>query len=264
MPLDESERYPVQSVERIRIGPAVVPALLVRPQTAQPCPAVLLQHGYGASKADLLPLATMLAGAGIIALLPDAWGHGERFPASGPNWRTEMSPDFFLSTVQHTVDDARAALDALYELPGVRPDAVIVGGFSLGAMVALILGTEDSRLAGVVSVSGSSLPDLLPARLFGDALPSETAMAWAREHDATAHIAALAPKPLLLQHGRVDDLVPVAGAMRLYGAALLYYAAASNNLALLLYDHGHTVSEREIEDGVAWLAERFSEPVSPP
>lgn len=262
MAIDLFPRYAVGDVERIVVGGDGIPALVVRPQTTRPCPGVLMQHGYGSSKHDLLPLAMLLASYGFVGLLPDAWGHGDRFPASGPNWMSAASADFFLEVVRRTLDDMREALTALLALPGVREDAVIAGGFSMGAMAALVLGTEDERVAGVISVSGSPLPDLLSVRLFGADGPSAATAGWAREHDAAAHIGRLAPKPLLLQHGRADDMVPVGGTLRLYEAAQPFYAAHPDRLALMLYDHTHLVTEAEIADGVGWLLPFFAPPAS--
>src|SRR5579859_1382054 len=129
------------SIERVVIGPHNMPALLVKPHGEAPTrgfPAVLIQHGYGAEKADLLPLASLLVSHGFIALLPDAWGHGERFPASGPNWMTQISADYFLEVVRNTVDDMRDALTWLATVPGARAGDLVVGGFSMGAVAALI------------------------------------------------------------------------------------------------------------------------------
>jgi uncharacterized protein len=249
------------SIERVEIGPHSVPALLVKPHFEAPpsdLPAVLIQHGYGAEKSDLLPLASLLVSYGFVALLPDAWGHGERFPASGPNWMTQISADYFIEVVRNTVDDLRDALSWLCAVPSVRADQLIVGGFSMGAIASLVLGSEDERAAGLIAASGSPLPDLLPVRLFGSAPPSEATEAWALAHDAAANIGRLAPKPLLIQHGRADDMVPVSGALRLYEAAQPHYAEHPENLKLMLYPHTHLVSEEQMRDAVEWLIERVN------
>ncbi|MGZ3600687.1 MAG: alpha/beta hydrolase family protein, partial [Ktedonobacterales bacterium] len=102
-----SARHAVAEVEQLIIGPRDIPALLVRPVSPGPHPGAILQHGYGASKSDVLPLAHSLASYGFVVLLPDAWGHGERFPAEGPNWMTEISVDYFVQVVRETVDDLR-------------------------------------------------------------------------------------------------------------------------------------------------------------
>lgn len=248
-------------IERVVIGPDTIPALVVQPQgvtSDHNLPAVLIQHGYGAEKSDLLPLASELVGRGFITLLPDAWGHGERFPADGPNWMTQITADYFMEVVRNTVDDMRLVFDYLRELPGVRPDHALVGGFSMGAIAALVYGTEDERVAGIISASGSPLPDLLPVRLFGSAAPGPATEEWAHAHDAAAHIGALAPKPLLIQHGQADDMVPVAGALRLYEAARPLYEERPDHLKLMLYQHTHLVTEQQMHDAVSWVSEFFS------
>ncbi len=248
------------SIERVEIGAHNVPALFVRPRDVAPgdgAPAVLIQHGYGAEKADLLPLASLLVSYGFIALLPDAWGHGERFPATGPNWMTQISADYFIEVVRNTVDDMRDALTWLTAAPGARADQLVVGGFSMGAIASLVVGSEDERVAGLIAASGAPLPDLLPVRLFGSTPPSEESAAWAFAHDAAANIGRLAPRPLLIQHGRADDMVPVSGALRLYEAAQPHYAENPDNLKLMLYSHTHLVSEQQMHDAVAWSVARF-------
>jgi len=255
--IDIVPRYPVGPIERVTLGPDAVPALLVRPETDEPCPAALLQHGYAAQKSDFAPLALVLAAFGFVTLLPDAWEHGERMPKAEPNWLSQMSSDYFLEVIRHTADDLRAALDWLEARPEVRPEGILIGGFSMGAMAALVVGTEDPRPAGVISASGSPLPDLATVTRFGLHAPGTAAREWALAHDAAAHVARLAPKPLLLQHGRRDDMVPIEGAQRLHEAAQAHYAAHPDRLALMLYDHGHTVSETQLMDAVTWMAPFF-------
>lgn len=250
--------------EHIIFGPDAVPALLVRPQptdsqTLGLRPAALVQHGYGADKSDFLPLAAFLAMYGFVTLLPDAWEHGERLPQSGPTWQNHQSTDYFLDVVRHTIADMGHALTWLAEQPDIRSDAIVVGGFSMGAMAALILGAEDPRPAGVISVSGASLPDLANTTRMGPHAPSAENAQWAQEHDAARHIARLSPRPLLLQHGRHDDMAPVESSLRLHSAALPAYAEHPDRLTLMLYDHGHTVTERQMQDALNWVATIFSD-----
>jgi dienelactone hydrolase len=255
-------QFGVGGMKRVVVGERTIPALLVRPATDDPRPAALMQHGWASSKEDFLPLALLLATYGFVSLLPDAWGHGERMPESGPSWKTQQSADYFLDVVRHTVGDMRDALAWLADQPYVRPDALAVGGFSMGAMAALVVGTEDARPAAVVCVSGSPLPDLANVTMLGTHTPSPANQHWLREHDAAANIARLAPKPLLIQHGRHDDMVPVEGALRLYAAAQPHYEQHPDRLALMLYDHTHTVVEAQLRDALAWLAPLFAEPAS--
>jgi predicted esterase len=250
-------RYAAAPPEHVTIGSHNLPALLVRPDAPGPHPAAVIQHGYGASKEDLVPLAVYLAAFGFISLLPDAWEHGERLPSSGRTWMNERSSDYFFEVTRHTTGEMKDALSELAQRPDVRADALLVGGFSMGAMAALVVGTEDTRVAGVVSIAGAPLPDLVAVSLFDLRPLSESTSAWAREHDVTQHIGRLAPKPLLISHGRADDMVPVAGALRLYEAARPHYASHPERLALMLYDHTHTVTPEQLAAMVGWVAPFF-------
>jgi uncharacterized protein len=255
-------RYSVRAPEPVTVGAQSIPALVVRPETAGPRPAALVQHGYGASKADLLPLGQFLASYGFVAMLPDAWGHGDRFPASGPSWMSDFSADFIVKVLRHTVEDMGIALTALLERPDVQPGGALLAGFSLGAIASLIVGTEDARAMGVYSISGSPVPDLVHMMPAGMPSPGAEAEHWARAHDAAEHLATLAPKPLLLQHGCRDDMVPVAGSMRLFETAKSLYDGHEDRLALMLYDHRHDVTEAEVDQGVQWLLPFFATPTA--
>jgi dienelactone hydrolase len=242
-------------IERLELQAAAAPALLIRPSGSGAHPAAVLQHGYGSRKEDLMPLGLALAAEGFIVLLADAWGHGERLPAHGPTWMTELSADYFFTVTRNTADTMVAALNLLQERQEVRSDQIVVGGFSMGAIVALLVGTEDGRVAGVVSLAGAPLPDLLGVSIYGSALPGEESRTYAMAHDAAddVHLQKLAPKPLLISHGQRDDMVPVAGALRLYESARPYYAAYPDRLAFKLYDHTHVVGEQQMYDALEWM-----------
>ncbi len=257
MPIEFPVRYAPADPERLTLGPENVPAILLRPDAPGPHPAAVLQHGYGSEKSDLLPLGVLLAGYGFVVLLADAWGHGERRHAMGANVSAEASTDHFMTTVRHTIDDMRLAVDDLLLRPDVRADAVLVGGFSMGAICALVSGAEDARVAGIVSIAGSPLPDILEVKRKGASAPSAESRQFALAHDVATYGEALAPRPLLLSHGRNDDMVPVGGTLRLFEALSPYYTATPERLALQLYDHSHHVIETQMRDALAFIAPLF-------
>lgn len=249
--------YSLAEIEPLALGSDRVPALLIRPDTPGPHPAAVLQHGFGAEKSDLVPFGMVLATYGCIVLLADAWEHGERFPPSGPNWKTEASTDYFLEVVRHTAADLHIGISTLVQRPEVRKDAILVGGFSMGAMAALLVAAAHPRVGGVVSLAGGPLPDILDVALAGTRPPGAAARAYAQSHDVAEHAARFAPRPLLLSHGRRDNMVPVAGTLRLYAAAKPHYAAHPERLALRLYDHMHHITEEQLRDAVAFIAPYF-------
>ncbi|HEY7127359.1 MAG TPA: alpha/beta fold hydrolase [Ktedonobacterales bacterium] len=250
-------RYPITPAEEIAVGPNEVPALLVRPRADGPHPGAIIQHGYGADKGDLLPLGEYLAERGFVVLLPDAWGHGERLPLNGPSFMNTLSVDFIAETVQRTAEDVRACLDMLAQRPEVQPEAISVGGFSMGAGVALAVGMQDTRVAAVASIAGASMRDLLHLSLPGIQPPSEELQRVAAEHDPSRELANFAPRPLLLMHGRQDDMVDPQAAQHLYDAALPYYQDYPERLALKWYNVSHMITVPMIVDAVDWLAPFF-------
>ena len=250
-------RYSISPAEEIAVGPNEVPAMLVRPRADGPQPAAIIQHGYGADKNDLLPLGEYLAERGFLVLLPDAWGHGERLSMNGRSYLNTLSADFLVETVRQTVDDVKACLDYLSALPDVRADAISVGGFSMGAGIALMTGLRDARVAAIVSLAGASAHDLVTLRLPGMEAPSEELQRWATEQDLGSALARFAPRPLLLMHGRQDDMVSPQASQHIYDTALPFYRDSPERLTLKWYDVSHTISVPMIVDAVNWIAPFF-------
>lgn len=121
-------------------GVGSIRAFVVVPRSAGPHPAVLLLHGSGGSREDLLLVAAELAGRGIVAMT-----------ISQPNDAASYRP---------LVVNARRALDVLAARTDVDAQRLGVVGFSLGAQTAAILAGDDPRLkaAGIISGRGNPIP----------------------------------------------------------------------------------------------------------
>ena len=245
--------------EEIVIGPTAIPAIRIAPATAADgsLPCLLLQHGYGADKYDLLPIAEVTAGLGFVTILPDAWGHGTRYDPLGQNFTNAFSANYFVDVVRHVVDDLAVISEALRGDPAIDVARVFLGGFSLGGMTAIIATERDPAVAGVVAIAGGVGPASLEAAL-GMAQVDEAHREWVEANDmgAQANAAKLSPRPVLLMHGRRDDRLPVAGTVRLYEAAKAAYADFPHRLHMQLYDATHEISMPMLGDAVSWLMEQ--------
>ncbi|WP_375400500.1 alpha/beta fold hydrolase [uncultured Amnibacterium sp.] len=122
-----------------------------------PAPAVLLAHGFGQTKTDLIPEAKRLQAAGYVVLAYTARGFGRSGGSIG------------LDSLDGEVPDARALTDVLARSPAVQKqggDPVVgaVGG-SYGGALALMLGATDPRIDTVVAaITWNDLADaLVPA-----------------------------------------------------------------------------------------------------
>ena len=140
------------------------------PGSPGPHPAVLLAHGFGGSKADLVDRARDLAGRGYVVLTYSARGFG----ASGGRIHLD-DPDY-------EVADGRALIDLLAARPDVRLDGagdprVGVAGGSYGGALALMLGATDRRVDAVVaSITWNDLAEaFFPQHVTTDTSPSTPA-----------------------------------------------------------------------------------------
>jgi dienelactone hydrolase len=119
-------------------------------------PAVIWLHGYSYSLGymwgyhyDLHPILALVQ-AGYAVLAYDQSGFGSRMAETAPFY--DRYPHW--SQMGRMVEDARAAIDALQKDSLIDPQRISVFGYSLGGTVGLYTAALDSRMNGVVSISG--------------------------------------------------------------------------------------------------------------
>jgi dipeptidyl aminopeptidase/acylaminoacyl peptidase len=173
--------------------------------------AVVLVHGSGADRTQLLPEARILTSAGYGVLVFDQPGNGE----SGGRKRRGDEQDFL-----------RAAVDALAASPDVRKEQIGAYGFSTGAAVLAGVAATDTRLRGIVLAGCYTDTDehvRHDYRRWGP-LSGEPALWVARLAGMVPlhplqSVSSIAPRALLLIAGDADPVVPWDSSKRLYAAA---------------------------------------------
>lgn len=182
---------------------------------------ILLCHGIGSNRADLLDIAAALHKARFNLLLFDLRGHGEsagRVTSFG--WQEQR--------------DLQGALAFLGQQPDVPPKPYGIFGISMGGAIALLVAAQDERLGAVAvdspytSLEASlrrylallypMLPEI-PFRWFILATYRVRFGVWPRRVSPQAAVAALSPRPLLLIQGGQDSRTPLESAKALYAAA---------------------------------------------
>jgi len=149
------KRYPECVMLRVSYASANgerVPAVVFEPFRASrwhPVPAVILLHGLGGSKEDLVPFGHFLAATGYASLIIDEYGHGERRNEGQSGSAADAIHGF-----QQTVIDVRRGIDYLQTRAHISPHRIGVLGFSLGAIVAADVMGIDWRLHSAVLISG--------------------------------------------------------------------------------------------------------------
>ncbi|HVL90719.1 MAG TPA: alpha/beta fold hydrolase [Actinomycetota bacterium] len=191
----------------------------------QPRAAVVLCHGIpGSARRDPRDegyggLARVVAGRGYAAAWLDFRG-------------VRDSPGDF--SAAGWIRDLEAMLDALSRDREAAGLPVVAAGSSAGGAIAIAAAARRPDVAAVATLATPASLRLLAddpataiARLRNlgiirdPAFPRDPAAWWDEidELSSDRHVAAIAPRPLLIAHGDADDVVPYAHAEKLYAAA---------------------------------------------
>jgi len=217
-------------------------------ERARPTQVVILLHGWGAPGDDLVPLAQMLSAPGRLFVFPEA---PLVSPGGGRAWwhldinrvvaaRERGQERDLRSEVPAGLAEARAGVAAVVaeaqrrtKLPA---SAVVVGGFSQGAMLAMDVALSlKEHPAAVVALSGTLL----------------TESVW------KAWIAELAqPMPTFQSHGVYDPILP----FHLAEALRDHLLAGKQPVTWVPFSGGHEIP-REVLAKLAAFLDQVGKPV---
>ncbi|MBK8011548.1 MAG: alpha/beta fold hydrolase [Deltaproteobacteria bacterium] len=206
---------------RYRVGDgAMARALLLRPTTPGPHPAVLLIHGHDGRAEELTrvrdtyhrALGVHLAAAGFVVLAPDVRSFGAfKIEGQGHNQyarNVRAAGDVY---ARLAINDARVAFHVLQGVEGVDPDRIGIAGLSLGGFVALVAAAAEPEIRAVV-VSGLFLDwntYFSPQHHFCQHFVALLALG-----SSVALAADILPRPLQIHWGERDSFAGPGGGLR--------------------------------------------------
>ncbi len=227
--VEETDAYSRYHLRYQSVSGQTVTAILQVPKGDGPFPAVMVQHGWGASKTvDYVDMpARLLAGQGYVTLAIDAANHGERAGEGLPNDLFNLASVESRRAFVQTVIDLRRGVDYLQSLPEVAGDRIGYLGFSMGAIIgAVFCGVEERVRCSTLVVGGGNLR----AR-FNEGDPEVIA-----ENEAIVepcrYVGMIAPRPVLFINGKRDDVIGRESAEALQNAA-------REPKRIVWYDSGH-------------------------
>jgi phospholipase/carboxylesterase len=197
---------------------------------------VVFVHGYGANGDDLMGLSDPLAPhlPGTVFYSPDAPEPCHGAPM-GRQWFPIPWIDGSTEAVAHAgllaaADDLNAFLDAKLTEEGLTPAALVLVGFSQGAMISLhVAPRRSTAIAGLVAISGRLLtPEKLDE--------------------------AVVKPPVMLIHGDQDPVVPFAD-MGLAGDALV--TAGFEVYGHVMQGTAHSIAPDGLQATLAFLNDRL-------
>jgi pimeloyl-ACP methyl ester carboxylesterase len=212
-------------------------------------PLVVVLHPLGSRKEKMLPGLYAFAERGLRAVAIDAQWHGER-PHSEER-EAQLQADFFGTTagmIEGTAADVSRLLDAL------GAERAAIHGISLGGYITFAALLLEPRLYAASVAIGS--PDWTGAmRAFGLGPGNPIFDRAAATNPLTLLPFILPPRPLLMQHGTLDETVSVDGVIALEEALRPLYAATPERLHLELCPGlGHAYPDEMERRAVEWIA----------
>lgn len=182
-------------------------AWVLTPSNGQVMGTMVFCHGNGGNLETHTGFCDFLPQHGYRTLMFDYRGYGAS---------TRLQP-----TRDTTMADARAALDYARSQWG----ACWLMGHSLGASIAIVLaGACPGQVNGVIAVSPFSSYRAIARKVLRENLVT-TLLGWplsfgvGTQDDPIDYVAKIAPTPLLLVHGRADEIVPYAMSQELFAKA---------------------------------------------
>ncbi|MDP2310952.1 MAG: carboxylesterase [Pseudomonadota bacterium] len=201
--------------------------------------SVVWMHGLGASGHDFEPIVPPLGLPHVRFVFPHAPARPVTINGGMvmPSWYDIRHLDFVRdgredeAQIKHSTGQIEALL-AREVSRGVPASRIVVAGFSQGGAIALHVGHRHAeRLAGIMCLSSY--------------LVRPTALA--EGHPANADT------PMLFQHGRFDDVVPIRAGRASYEA----FVRPGRDVRWNDYPMAHEVCPAQVADIGRWLHERI-------
>ena len=214
-------------------------------------PGIVLMHGMPGTARNMAALGRLLAEHGAVVIAIDApfarrAGPPVRFTAEDRAEQIQL------------IKDLQRAVDVLRERPNVDDERLAYLGISYGgAMGALFAGIERRIKAAALVVGDGGLVSHFTGPEDSNGILADLSCAtradWFRAMtpiEPIRFIAHAPPTELLLQSGRLDNLVPEADAEALH-------AAAPDLKTIRWYAAGHGLNQQALFDRHDWLHEQI-------
>ena len=230
-----------------------VPGILVNPVNRSSLrPGIILMHGMPGSSRDtwLTAYAKTLAQYGAVVIAIDA-PFARRLGANVRMTKQDREEEIQL------MKDLQRAVDVLRAQPNVDSDRIAYLGVSYGGAMGVQFAAIEHRIkaAALVVADPGLVTHLTQSSYvpFMASLSCATRVAWFREMvpiEPMRFVQFVKPTPLLLQSGKLDELVSEADAQSLH-------KAAPEPKTILWYDAGHNLTQQATLDRHDWLVQQI-------
>ncbi len=229
-----------------RSGTERIQGYLVEPISPGRVPGVVLVHGAGGDRAELLDPAIELAQRGAVALTITA--PSTAYPLPQPTTVAQLLSGTTLTTLRDVVAVRRAA-DILASRPAVDPTRLGYLGWSAGAKTGTFVAAADPRFRALALLSAGADP---VSAFVASAPPADRRLVRRAlgSVDPIRYVALARPGTLLLEDGTRDAVVP-------HNALENVVHAAPRGTLVRWYPTGHALGAKAYSDAFMWLLQRL-------
>ncbi|MEM2930064.1 MAG: alpha/beta hydrolase [Thermoproteota archaeon] len=233
-----------------------IPCLFAHHPSGPSGKLLLFLHGLGGCKDDAPYFGDFAKNLGFSIMAVDARGHGER-KLNLMDLKPELIPEY----LSKTIVDNRLAIDIAFRNHWVEEGKLILAGASMGGILGGVIAGVDRRVSGaVLYVPGGDLAEIIlesnePTLVnFRSKIPSQLlplVKPILSPVDPINYVDKISPRPLLIQLGKHDDIVPFKNGMKLF-------EKAKEPKQLVVHDSGHALPfDKAVEETVNWLRKNF-------
>ena len=239
-------------IEKNRMSSGM-PYYLISPAADRRHPLVICMHGLTANKESFLPIGLEIAGHGYAVALPDARNHGERKPKDFDARMSDNFGLFFMDCVTGTADEIPGLIDEVQSRPDVASGEAAMIGFSMGGYITYRACCLDKRIAVAAPVAASGSWSYIPSpQASGSDDPRLKEQLAAV--DPAQKVRDFPPRAILMQHGLLDEHVPVELSKKFYELARPYYRYSPDRLQWVEYPNlGHEFNPEIQARCVEWI-----------
>lgn len=222
--------------------------LYIPSKLEKPVPAVLRVHGHWphAKHQDAIQASCIgFALRGYVALAIDKVGYGERRYQG--HWEGYILPTVGLTLQAIEVFDNMCAIDYLQSRREVDPERIGVTGASGGGNQTMYLAALDERVKVAAPVCSAEVfeDQVASGRCFCECIPGMLKFA-----NIPDILACIAPRPLLIVSGILDDTFPITSARKAFSRVKSIYGLMGCEDKIAMYEsyapHGYNKEMREI------------------
>ena len=240
-----------------------IPVLAMLPEGAERHPAIVFLYGSGMRMKVAEALAESVTRSGFALFVPEQFGRGTRRQFGLNPWQKIIA---LRHRILRTITESRQLAYLVCNRADIDPRRIYLWGASFGAMTGCAVMAYDQHFqAAVFTLGGGNLQKLVADTPFRKNIPrlswlkvaAPLAATLLKPFDPIWHVGHIAPRPILFQNTRKDEIIPLSSMDALH-------QAASSPKQIMWYDSMHDLkSTAAIEilahDALTWLQQHDRE-----